>query len=92
MPFREAHEMVGKLVAHCAMKQKRLDQISINELKQLSPSFDVDIASVFDVRQSLAARRAIGAPSPENIAAQIKRWRKALRGSAGTRAAAVRTT
>jgi len=80
MPFREAHEMVGNLVAQCAANQKRLDQIPIDDLKQLSPSFDVDITSVFDVRRSLAARRAIGAPSPENIAAQIKRWRKTLRG------------
>jgi argininosuccinate lyase len=79
MPFREAHEMVGSLVAQCAVNQKRLDQIPIDDLKQLSPSFDVDITSVFDVRRSLAARRAIGAPSPENIAAQIARWRKALK-------------
>jgi argininosuccinate lyase len=80
MPFRDAHEMVGSLVAQCAVSQKRLDQIPIDDLKQLSPLFDVDITSVFDVRRSLAARRAIGAPSPANIAAQIKRWRKTLCG------------
>jgi argininosuccinate lyase len=40
--------------------------------------FDVDLASVFDVRRSLAARRAVGAPSPENIAAQIQQWRTRL--------------
>jgi argininosuccinate lyase len=79
MPFREAHEVVGKLVAQCVMKQKRLNQIPIGKLKQLSPLFDADIASVFDVRRSLAARRAVGAPSPENIATQIQRWRKELR-------------
>jgi argininosuccinate lyase len=79
MPFREAHELVGNLVAQCAVNQKRLDQIPIDDLKQLSPSFDVDIASVFDVRRSLAARRAIGAPSPENVAAQIAHWQKALK-------------
>ncbi len=78
MPFREAHEVVGKLVAQCAMKQKRLDQIPIGELKQFSPLFDADIASVFDACRSLTARRAIGAPSPENIAVQTKRWREAL--------------
>jgi hypothetical protein len=33
---------------------------------------------VFDVRRALAARTAIGAPSPKNVAAQIKRWKKLL--------------
>jgi argininosuccinate lyase len=40
--------------------------------------FDVDVANVCDVRHSLSQRRAIGAPSPKNVAAQIKRWRKRL--------------
>jgi argininosuccinate lyase len=78
MPFREAHQMVGELVAHCIEKQIPLNQIALAELKKRSPLFDVDVANVFDVRRSLAARRAIGAPSPENIAAQIERWRKLL--------------
>jgi argininosuccinate lyase len=43
-----------------------------------SPHFDDDLAKIFDVRDSLSRRRAIGAPSPENIAAQIKRWKAKL--------------
>jgi argininosuccinate lyase len=78
-PFREAHEIVGKLVAHGAKAKLPLNQISIAELKKVSPLFDVDVANLFDVRRSLAARTAIGAPAPGNIAAQIARWRKLLR-------------
>jgi argininosuccinate lyase len=77
-PFREAHEIVGKLVAHGAKAKLPLNQISIAELKKVSPLFDVDVANLFDVRRSLAARTAIGAPAPGNIAAQIARWRKLL--------------
>jgi argininosuccinate lyase len=40
--------------------------------------FDSDVAKIFDVRTALAKKRAIGAPSAENIAAQIKRWRSDL--------------
>ena len=79
MPFREAHEIVGKLVAHGAKAKLPLNQISIAELKKVSPLFDVDVANLFDVRRSLAARTAIGAPAPGNIAAQIARGRKLLR-------------
>jgi argininosuccinate lyase len=78
-PFREAHEIVGKLVAHGAKAKLPLNQISIAELKKVSPLFDVDVANLFDVRRSLAARTSIGAPAPGNIAAQIARWRKLLR-------------
>lgn len=77
-PFREAHEIVGKLVAHGAKAKLPLNQISIAELKKVSPLFDVDVANLFGVRRSLASRTAIGAPAPGNIAVQIARWRKLL--------------
>ena len=79
MAFREAHEMVGKLVADVIDKGTKLNAIALGDLKKLSPLFGVDIADIFDVRRSLAARRAIGAPSPENVKAQIKSWRNQLR-------------
>src|SRR5438477_2015742 len=78
-PFRQAHELVGKLVANAIDKGTKLNAIPPADLKKLSPLFGVDIADVFDVRRSLAARRAIGAPSPENVKAQIKSWRNQLR-------------
>ena len=78
-PFREAHEIVGKLVAHAAKTKLPLNQVSREKLKKLSPLFDVDVANVFDVQRSLASRRAIGAPSPENVVAQIEHWRAQLR-------------
>ena len=77
-PFREAHEIVGKLVADAAKTKSPLNQIPTAELKKASPLFDIDVANFFDVRRSLAARTAIGAPAPGNVAAQIARWRKLL--------------
>jgi argininosuccinate lyase len=78
MPFRRAHAIVGSLVADCVTKGMALNQVSIAELKKRSSLFEVDVANIFDVRRSLAQRRAIGAPSPKNIATQIKRWRAKL--------------
>ena len=78
MAFREAHEIVGKLVADTIAKGTKLNAIPLAGLKKSSALFDVDVAKVFDVRRSLKARRGIGAPSSENIASQIKRWRKQL--------------
>jgi argininosuccinate lyase len=78
MPFRQAHEIVGKLVAQSAATQTPLDEVPLAEMKKLSPLFDRDMAEVFDVRYSLSRRRATGAPSPEKIAAEIKRWKELL--------------
>jgi len=78
IPLRKAHEIVGSLVAECARKGIALNRVSLAELKKRSVLFDVDVADVFDVRHSLSQRRAIGAPSHENVAAQIKRWRAYL--------------
>lgn len=77
-PFREAHQIVGELVVHSITKSVPLDQIDIAEMKKFSPHFGDDVVKIFDVRDSLAQRRAIGAPSPANIAAQIKRWKGLL--------------
>src|SRR5438309_10653258 len=77
-PFREAHQIVGELVVHSITKSVPLDQIGVAEMKEFSPRFDDDVAKIFDIRGSLAQRRAVGAPSPQNIAAQIKRWKRLL--------------
>ena len=78
MPFRRAHTIIGSLVTDCVTRGIALNQIPFAELKKRSSLFDVDVANIFDVRRSLSQRRAIGAPSPKNVAAQIKRWRTKL--------------
>ncbi|PYI46164.1 MAG: argininosuccinate lyase [Verrucomicrobia bacterium] len=78
MPFRRAHMIIGSLVADCVIRGIALNQIPFAELKKRSSLFDVDVAKIFDVRRSLLQRRAIGGPSPKNIAAQIKRWKAKL--------------
>jgi argininosuccinate lyase len=78
VPFRKAHEIVGKLVADAIAKGTKLNAVSVAELKKSSPVFDVDVAEIFDVRHSLAARRGVGAPSLGNVKKEIARWRKSL--------------
>ena len=78
MPFRRAHTIIGSLVTDCVIRGIALNQVPFGELKKLSSLFDVDVANIFDVRRSLSQRRAIGAPSPKNVAAQIKRWKAKL--------------
>lgn len=78
VPFRSAHEHVGKAVALCAERRCALTQLSLADYQGISPAFGDDLFAVFDLQRAMAARKAIGAPSPENVAAQLARWQGQL--------------
>ncbi len=74
VPFRSAHELVGKAVAAAVNTNTPLDQL---DLTQIDPAFKPEASAVFSLQTALAARTNPGAPSIENVKAQIARWRKA---------------
>ena len=78
VPFRQAHEIIGRLVALCAERGVGLPQLSLEDYRAASPAFDEDVFAVLDVRRSLASRRNPGGPAPANVAAQIARWQTSL--------------
>ena len=78
VPFRMAHEVVGKAVALCTQRGCDLPQLTLADWRALSPAFEKDVSKCFDLRAAMAARKGIGAPSPRNVAAQLARWKKSL--------------
>jgi argininosuccinate lyase len=79
IPFRKAHEMIGRAVALCGEKKCELTQLTLADYQSLSPAFEADVFAMLNVQKSMEARRAIGAPSPQNVAAQLARWQAALK-------------
>ena len=79
VPFRSAHEVVGKAVALCTQRGCDLPQLTLADWHTLSPAFEKDVFKCFDLAAAMAARKGIGAPSPRNVAAQLARWKKSLR-------------
>jgi argininosuccinate lyase len=78
VPFRHAHEIIGKLVAHCVETQTSFPKLSPADFQKFSPQFGEDVFDLLDVRKAINARQAIGAPSEKNVAAQLQRWREML--------------
>ncbi len=78
VPFRQAHEVIGRAVALCGEKNCDLRALTLADYRTLSPAFDETVHARLDVTVSMSARRAIGAPSPENVAAQLTRWEREL--------------
>lgn len=75
IPFRHAHELVGKAVAEAVRTGTPLDRL---DFPALDPAFPADSASVFSLDRALAARTNPGAPSPENVRAEIARLKALL--------------
>jgi argininosuccinate lyase len=78
MPFRQAHQVVGAVVAAAEKLGKPLDRLTLKQLRNIDPLFDADALSVFDLDKALARRNIVGAPAPRQIARQLARWRKTL--------------
>ena len=78
VPFRQAHEVIGKAVALCAERRCELPDLTLADYQALSPAFEADVFAVLTVEKSMAARQAVGAPSPQNVATQLARWKGLL--------------
>jgi len=70
--FREAHEAVGALVAHCAAQVCDLHEVDDVTLAAVSPHLTPDIRSVLDVRGAIASRDRHGGTAPDRVAEQLE--------------------
>ncbi len=78
MPFREAHEVTGRIVIHCVRKKKSLSDLKIGELKKFSGLIGQDIYPLLTAEGSVAAKRSRGGTSPGEVKRQIARLKKAI--------------
>jgi argininosuccinate lyase len=71
VPFREAHEATGSLVALCVSRECELDEISDEDLATVSPHLTPQVRSVLSVRGALRARTTPGSTGPGPVADQL---------------------
>jgi argininosuccinate lyase len=67
LPFREAHEIVGRVVRHAIDAGKELDALALDELRRFSPLIEKDVHTALTVDASLAARNVAGGTAPEAV-------------------------
>jgi argininosuccinate lyase len=78
VPFREAHEAIGKAAAHAARTHRTLSELAPAEWKGFHPALKPDALQRMSVAESLRRREIPGAPGPKQVAKQLARWEKAL--------------
>ncbi|MET0027218.1 MAG: argininosuccinate lyase [Candidatus Thiodiazotropha sp.] len=78
IPFRDAHEIVGKAVAFGVAENRDLSEMTLTELRNFSDQIDEDVFGVLTLEGSVAARNHIGGTAPEQVRAAIGRARERL--------------
>ena len=78
VPFRKAHELVGKAVAVSVGTGTPLNELSLDEFKEISPEYGEDVHEVFNLDRAFSLRTNPGAPNPDNTARRIAFWQAKL--------------
>jgi argininosuccinate lyase len=78
IPFRDAHEIVGKAVQAAEQTGHDLSDMSLDELRQFSADIENDVFDVLTLEGSVNARNHIGGTAPEQVLEAIGRMRKAI--------------
>ncbi len=71
LPFRQAHEVVGRIVRYCLAQGKRLQDLTDRDLRIYSPKFPKGTARELSARRSVEQKKSRGGTSPENVKFQV---------------------
>ena len=73
VPFRDAHGIIGRLVLYCLEKDAAIDDLSLEELKNIDPHFEQDVFDAISLETCVNARNTIGAPGPQPMKAVLEK-------------------
>jgi len=78
MPFRDAHHVTGALVAMAEGKGCDLPDLSLSDMQTVHGEITDDVFNYLGVQNSVASRQSYGGTSPDNVRAQVARWKAEL--------------
>jgi argininosuccinate lyase len=78
VPFRQAHHVTGRVVALAEKTGKRLNELTLEELRSVEIKFGPDARHIFDLPQAMARRNLPGAPGAKEVRKQLQRWHEVL--------------
>ncbi|MBQ9737141.1 MAG: argininosuccinate lyase, partial [Clostridia bacterium] len=76
LPFRDAHAVVGRMVAYCLDRDTVLDALSIEEFKMFSEIFSDDVYEAISLETCVNTRKLTGGPAKETVAAVIRKYKE----------------
>ena len=79
MPFRDAHHVTGAAVKRAETLGCDLSELPLSELQALSQGISAEVYDVLTPRASAGSRKSYGGTAPDQVRAQIKRWKDILK-------------
>ena len=76
IPFRKAYQKTSSIINLAEKKKKRLDELSLEELKMIEPKLNEEVLKVFDLKNSVNSKKSFGGTSFENIKKMINKYKK----------------
>jgi len=74
-PFRKAYQITTKIVNYSEKQNKKLNELTINEIKKIEPKLKEDVLKVFDIKNSINSKKSFGGTSFGNIKKMINRYK-----------------
>lgn len=81
IPFRQSHHLAGQVVRRAEQLAQPMSELSLDEFKAISDTFEADVVSVFSFDAAVERRNVTGGPAPEAVKAQIQHLRDVLQES-----------
>jgi len=78
IPFREAHNLTGRIVAKAAEVGVPLHRLPLATMREVEPRISEDVFSVLSVDRSVRSRTSFGGTAPKNVRAQARKWLRKL--------------
>ena len=78
VPFRQAHDLVGKILREAERQNKKWTELPLAELKKISPAFEGDFAAGLTLDAALAAKKVAGGTAPDSVSAAIQNLQECL--------------
>jgi argininosuccinate lyase len=78
MPFREAHQTTGRVVAKASEAGVPLHLLPLSQMQAVEPRITAEVLDVLSVQASVKSRTSYGGTAPKNVLAQAKGWLKRL--------------
>ena len=78
MPFRDAHHVTGALVAMAESRGCDLPDLTLDDMQSVHSNITADVFGVLGVHNSVASRVSYGGTAPDQVRAQVARWKEDL--------------
>jgi len=74
LSYRQAHDIVGRMVRDCLDKGKKISALNEKELKKYSPKFNADLKNILNAWASVNLKKSFGSTNPKLVKQQLSAW------------------